>query len=161
MFSMKFAFLAAFLLFVYGNVTAQDANEGPVEIESLKDSKCLESVLKLQGYLYKTDLNKPNTPENFYYGVEIKGVEKNYPYLIELTESGKKIKYDQLIPILVEALQESVELLEEESTKRENLELEFANYKITMDNQLRQMQYQLDMFKSELSGFYDSKSVGE
>ncbi len=157
---IKFSFLILFTCSI-GLSFAQETLDVPVEIESLKDAECLSAVLKLEGHLYKTDLNKPNTPENFYYGLEPKELEKKYPYLIVTTEEGKKIKYDQMIPILVEALQESVELMQQETLKREGLELEFTNYKITMENRLQQMQYQLDMFKSELSGLYESRSVGE
>ncbi len=63
------------------------------------------------------------------------------------------------MPILVEALEESVELLDAEKEKRVNLEEEFANYQITMENHLKQVQYQIDLLRSELSGFYESKSV--
>ena len=157
---MKFSYLVLFLL-VSVIVQAQEKQNEPVEIESLKDAECLTAVLGMEGYLYKTDLNKPNTPENFYYGIDLKGVDEKYPYLVEVTDKGKEIKYDRLVPILVEAIEESNERLNEEIAVRTKLEDDFANYKITMENHLRQMQYQIDLLNSEVSGINESKPTNQ
>lgn len=157
---MKYTFLLMFC-FTFVAVQAQKKQSGPVEIESLKDADCLKAVLGMEGYLYKTDLNKPNTPENFYYGIDLKGVEEEYPYLIETSEEGRHIRYDRMIPILVEAIEESNERLEVEASKRKELEYEFGNYKITMENHLKQIQYQLDFLRSEMSGLNESGATDQ
>jgi hypothetical protein len=154
----KFSYL---IVLVFGGlvVQAQEKQSEPVEIESLKDAECLKAILGMEGYLYKTGLNQPNTPENFYYAIDTKGVEEEYPYLIVETEKGKEIKYERMMPILIEALEESVERLEVETENRVRLEEEFVNYQVTVENHLIQMQYQIDLLKSELSGIYETKSV--
>lgn len=136
-------------------------SDEPVVVEELTDHECLENILGLEGFLFKTDLNDPNTSEYLNYGLSLRQVEKDYPYLIKNGPEGKYIAYDQLIPILVEALEETSDLLNEEKVQRLKMAEDYANYKITMENHLQQINYQLQMLKSEVEGFNASHSVDQ
>lgn len=139
----------------------QDTVKLPLVVENLRDSKCLSSILKMEGYLFKSDLNKPNTSEFLYYGLDPKAVEDEFPYLIEKKGEDKLIRYQMLIPILVEALEESQELLQQEENDRRKLEEDFENYKILIQNQLVQMNYQIERLTSEIDGLNQSQTIGQ
>ena len=128
-------------------------------VEELTDHECLKNVLGFEGFLFKTDLNDPNTSEFLNYGLSLHQVEKDYPYLIKIGPEGKYIAYEQFIPILVEALEETSDLLNEETVKRMKMAEDYANYKITMDNHLQQLNYQLGVLRSEIEGINDSQPV--
>jgi hypothetical protein len=119
----------------------------------------LKNVLGFEGFLFKTDLNDPNTSEFLNYGLSRHQVEKDYPYHIKAGPEGKYIAYEQLIPILVEALEETSDLLNEETVKRMKMAEDYANYKITMDNHLQQLNYQLGVLRSEIEGINESQPV--
>lgn len=155
-----------FGLFVicFSSVLGQAQNkkiEEPVVIEELTDHECLQNVLGLEGYLFKTSLDDPNTSEYLNYGLNLRQVEKDYPYLIKKGPAGKYIAYEQLVPILVEALEETSDLLNEEKVQRLKMAEDYANYKITMENHLEQINYQLQMLRSEIDGFNASHSVDQ
>jgi hypothetical protein len=130
-----------------------------IVVEELTDHECLKNVLGFEGFLFKTDLNDPNTSEFLNYGLSLHQVEKDYPYLIKAGPEGKYIAYEQLIPILVEALEETFDLLNEETVKRMKMAEDYANYKITMDNHLQQLNYQLGVLRSEIEGINENQSV--
>lgn len=145
---------------VLGQAQNNQRNE-LIVVEELTDHECLENVLGLEGFLFKTDLNDPNTSEFLNYGLSLRQVEKDYPYLIKIGPEGKYIAYEQLIPILIEALEEISDLLNEETVKRMKMEEDYANYKITMDNHLQQLNYQLGVLRSEIEGINESRSVNQ
>ena len=137
-----------------------DAAKQPVVIEPLKDSECLNKVLNLESYLFKTSLNDLNTPEFLYYGIDPVEVKERFPYLVTKDSSGNHtIKYERFTPILIEALEEMNELHVKEQKKRIRLEEDFENYKITMENHLNQLNYQLEMLKSEIDGINEGLGV--
>ena len=131
----------------------------PIVIEELLGEECHKNLMRLEGYLYKPDLNKPNTSEFLNYGLKLSKVEKVYPYLVKEGPDGKYIAYEQIIPMLLEALEESNNLLNNETGHRLKLEEDYENYKIHVENNLQQMNYQIQVLQSEIEGINESKSV--
>lgn len=152
------------IVICFSSVLGQAQNkksDEPIVVEELTDHECLQNVLGLEGFLFKSDLNDPNTSEFLNYGLSLRQVEKDYPYLIKVGPSGKYIAYDQFIPILVEALEETTDLLNEEKVQRMKMAEDYANYKITMENHLQQINYQLQMLRSEVEGVNASHSLDQ
>lgn len=134
-------------------------NDEPIVVENLVDKECLENILGLDGYLFKDGLNQPNTSEFLNYGLNLRQVEKDYPYIVKRGPEGKYIAYEQFVPILIEAIEETSERINKEQALRMKLEEEYANYQITMENHLQQVNYQLQILRSEIEGLNESKSV--
>ena len=151
------------LLFCFSSLiseaqTANKINESIV-VEELSGEECFDNLIGLEGYLFKDDLNNLNNSEHLNYGLETKKVEKLFPYLIKQGPKGKYVAYEQMIPMLIESLEHASELINTERGKRLRLEDEYQNYKIYMENNLQQINYQLQALQSEINGLNESKSV--
>ena len=79
--------------------------------------------------------------------------------MVKEGSDGKYIAYDQMVPLLLEALEHTSRLIETENGKRLRLEEEYSNYKIYMENNLQQINYQLQTLQSEINGLNESMSV--
>ena len=130
---------------------AEKSNE-PIIIEELSGEDCFSNLIRLEGYLFKDDLDSLNTPEYLNYGLKTKKVEKVFPYVVKNGPDGKYVAYDQLVPMLIEAVEETSNLIDAERGKRLRLADEYANYKIYMENNLQQINYQLQALQSEMNG---------
>ena len=145
-------------LFVQAQKKSKKSDE-PIVIEELSDKESLENLLGFDGFLFKDDLNNPNTSEFLNYGLSLSQVEKDYPYLIKKGPEGKYIAYEQLVPILIQALEETSEQINEEKALRMKLEENYSNYQITMENHLQQINYHLQLLKDEIEGLNETKLV--
>jgi hypothetical protein len=153
-------FIVLMLMNCIGSVMAQsDSVLTPIVVEELKDSDCLEDLLGLEGFLFKTDLNAPNTSEHIYYGLDPKKVKKLFPYMLDDSGGFDNVKYERLTPIIIQALEELNELYLLEQEKRMRLEEDYNNYKITMENAFGQVNYQLELLRSEVQGINEGLSV--
>ncbi|MGK0383360.1 MAG: hypothetical protein ACJAVL_000081 [Bacteroidia bacterium] len=132
--------------------------DAPIVIEELSDKESLKNLLGFDGFLFKDDRNNPNTSEFLNYGLNLRQVEKDYPYLIKKGPEGKYIAYEQLVPILIQALEETSEQINEEKALRMKLEENYSNYQITMENHLQQINYNLQLLKGEMEGLNETKS---
>ena len=150
------------LAFCFSTLSAFSQNEkvtSLIIVDEVVGEDCFENLNGLEAYLFKDDVNNLNNSAHLDYGLKIKKVEKVYPYLVKEGPDGKYIAYDQMVPLLLEALEHTSRLIETENGKRLRLEEEYSNYKIYMENNLQQINYQLQTLQSEINGLNESMSV--
>jgi len=131
-----------------GTLVISDKNykKNIVKIESV-----LDKLANLNGYTYyfktsgvenegnsskKSGVSTPKNEKNFsskkQYGVIAQEVEKVFPEMVNTYKDGKAVNYTMLIPVLIEALKEQQEVIENKTSDIEELKDRLAKIEVLL-----------------------------
>lgn len=98
---------------------------------------------------------KTEAPDQKEYVLRLKGVETHMPYAVVKNANGDtSIDYNQVVPILVEAIQELLMKVETLEEANKHIKEEAVNESIRVNNELNALRYDVDILKQQLLDLY-------
>jgi hypothetical protein len=108
-------------LFVQGDVFAYSSSDIRLKdnIQFIKNP--IEKLFKIGGYSFKWN-NLQDAQSGNDYGVIAQEIEAVFPELVQTRENGyKAVKYEKLVPVLIEAVKEQTRIIEQQQNQIDEL----------------------------------------
>ncbi|UCG26997.1 MAG: tail fiber domain-containing protein [Bacteroidales bacterium] len=109
----------------YINGTWSSSSDRKFKQEIMQIEKPLEKILKIHGVNYRwkvEEYNDKGFPEGRHYGVIAQDVEKVLPEIVLEHNGEKAVAYNEIIPVLIEAVKEQQALIENQQAQIEELD---------------------------------------